>query len=268
MKTYIRDRLRCDSAYALNRAELEGSVPHRGIKGRFRELLIDSLLAPWLPPFVGCGTGLIVDGSESSYTSGQEDIILYDRSLSPPILASSGAPEGVFLSNSTLARVEVKSRLDATATEDFIRSSLEIAKLRVVTHRAPAAPFVGTLNMLFAFSSDLSANSSRTDAELIRLVDVMKTAGVDPLSGVVSALCVAGRGFWKINQKDGKRFWARLKTDNPLDFMVWFVACVSSSCFSLHAERTGRKIDAGLEGGIGHYLDSPYEAVNIEKKNA
>jgi hypothetical protein len=263
MKTYIRDRLRCDSAHVLARSEIEGSIPHRGVKGRFRELLVDSLLAPWLPPFVGCGTGLIVDGSESSYTSGQEDIILYDRSLSPPILASPDAPEGVFLSNSTLARVEVKSLLDATATKDFVRSSHEVANLRVVTHSDATNRFTGTLNMLFAFSSDVSANSSMTDFELVRLLNAMRTAEIDPLSGIVAAFCVAGRGFWKIILKDGKPFWARLKTDNPLDFMVWFVACVSSSCFSLHAQRTGRRIDVGLEGGIGHYLDSPYEIVSI-----
>jgi hypothetical protein len=262
MNTYLRDRLRCDCAHVLARAKSEESISHQGLKGRFRELLIDALLAPWLPPFVACGTGLVVDGSNSSYMSGQEDIILYDRALSPPILASSTAPEGVFLSNSALARIEVKSRIDANAAKDFVRSSLDVAKLRVVTHRSEVR-FTGTLNMLFAFSSDVPASPDKLDFELLRLVGALNSAGTDPLSRIVSTVCVANRGFWKINLQDGKRMWARLRTDDPLDYIVWFVACVSSSCFALHAARSGRSVEAGLEGRVGHYLDSPYDPVSI-----
>ena len=261
MNSYLVERLRSDAGHVLARAEVEEKVSHQGLKGRFRELLIDNLLAPWLPPYVACGTGLILGAGDSNYLSGQEDIVLYDRSLAPPILASTSAPEGVFLSNSVLARIEVKSRLTLEGVRGFIESSIRVAALRVTVHAA-GTQFVGTHNLLFAFHSDLAAaKEDDQDKELRRVLGEMSKAGLDPLNGIVDMICIADRGFWKLVEDKGRRTWGRLRLRDSRDTVVWFVACVSSTCFARHAERTGLDQGRGLAGGIGHYLDAPYEIV-------
>lgn len=72
-------------------------------------------------------------------------------------------------------------------------------------------------------------------------------------------LCVPGKGFWKLGTgKGGDRVWLRLDSPSANDHLVWFVGCVSNSCFLGHAKRQGRDPTLGLEGGIGNYLPSPY----------
>jgi hypothetical protein len=89
MDSYILNRLRADASHVLELAKQQGELQHQGIKGRFRELLINNLLAPWLPPYCECGTGMIIQGDGNVYRdSTQDDIIIYDRSITPPILVS------------------------------------------------------------------------------------------------------------------------------------------------------------------------------------
>jgi hypothetical protein len=130
MDDYILNRLRSDAAHIINLAEHESKLQHSGLKGRFRELLIDNILTPWLPPYISCGTGMIIAAENKLRQSTQDDIIIYDQSLVPPILASVRAPEGVFLFNSVLARIEVKSTLTRGYAKAFVSSSLEIAALK------------------------------------------------------------------------------------------------------------------------------------------
>jgi hypothetical protein len=266
MNSYLIERLRCDAGHVLARAEAEAKVTHKGLKGRFRELLIDNLLAPWLPPYVACGTGLIIGTGNTEYVSGQEDIVLYDRTLAPPILASHGAPEGVFLSNSAIGRIEVKSWLKAEGVRGFIESSKKIAELRVISPQP--IEYGKTLNLLFAFHSDhAEGDEAGKDFELRRVLGEMREAGLDPLSGLVSAICIADRGFWMLAQSllpqsKGKSVWARLTLRDRSDPLVWFVACVSNTCFASHAERSGRDPAAGLDNGISYYLDWPFEHVS------
>ena len=262
MNAYILNRLRCDSDYIQKRANLEKSLPHQGVKGRLRELLVESLLKPWLPPSIACGTGLILKGTDCSYFSNQEDIILFDRTLSPPILASFSASDGVFLTNSVIGRIEVKSCLNSRGVGQFLKSSLKIAKLKIVSYENSSA-VTGTLNFLFAFESDLSINSNDPDAELKRLISEMRKLNIDPLGGVISMLCVADRGFWKIINTQNGRAWGRFEGNDVSDYAAYFIACVSSTSFHCHAERTGLDITKGISGGIGHFLDSPYTEVRI-----
>src|ERR1019366_1568850 len=132
MNDYLLNRLRNDAEHTLAQARNEAQLQHQGLKGRFRELLIDNLLASWLPPYVLCGTGMIIAAENPIRQNTQDDIIIYDKSLAPPILASTNhAPEGVFLLNSVIARIEVKSTLTRSDIRTFVRSSKEIAALRL-----------------------------------------------------------------------------------------------------------------------------------------
>src|SRR6266550_513264 len=128
--SYILDRLRADAAHTIAVAECEDAIQHHGLRGRFREILIANLLAPWLPPFCKCATGMIIEAKNKSRRSTQDDILVIDPSLSPPVFASTDGPEGVFLLNSVLFRIEVKSRITRQGLSDFIDSSLEITNMQ------------------------------------------------------------------------------------------------------------------------------------------
>ena len=260
MDDYILERLRADAAHAIELARQEMAIQHKGLRGRFREILIENLLTPWLPPICQCGTGMIIEASNKLRQSTQDDVIVYDKSLAPPVLKSAGAPEGVFLYNSVLLRLEVKSTLSRRDIRDFVDASLEIAQMNVTVQRGCEKRFDGAYNMLVAYASDSKGDSK--DFELSRLIDVMTERNVDCLSGIASAICVVGEGFWKIGQTDaGARTWLRLDSSDPRDHLAWLVGLCSSSAFDAHARRLGRDPTQGLESGIGAYLPSPFHLV-------
>ena len=84
----------------------------------------------------------------------------------------------------------------------------------------------------------------------------MQEEGVDPLSGIVSVVCIPGRGLWKVANVPGpsKRIWQRLNHNDENSHIAWFVGCMSNSCYELHAQRQGRDPKSGLECGIGMYI--------------
>src|SRR5438105_2400807 len=96
MNSYIRGRLRVDAQHLVALSKNENLVQHPGLRGRLRELLIDHLLTPWLPPDARCGTGTVVDMQDRARESTQDDVIVFDRSIVPSVLALTGAQEGVF----------------------------------------------------------------------------------------------------------------------------------------------------------------------------
>ena len=262
MNDYILSRLRSDAEHIITLAEHESRLQHSGLKGRFRELLIDNILIPWLPPYVSCGSGMIIAAENKKRESTQDDIIIFDKALVPPIMASNHAPEGVFLFNSVLARVEVKSTLKREDVKDFVKSSLELAEMKFSVHPSCESSLDGPFNLLFAFASDAKGGAD-PDFEVKRLLEVMAECGDSPLSGKVSMLCIPGKGFWKLGiGSGGKRIWQRLDSTSASEHLAWFVGCVSNSCFIGHARRQGRDPTHGLESGIGNYLPHPFVEVN------
>ncbi len=265
MNNYILDKLRSDSLNLIHLSANEEKVKHTGLRGRFRELLIDNILTPWLPPYVLSATGTIIEAENSKRESTQDDIILVDKTLAPPVFASNNAKEGIFLYNSVLARVEVKSTVTRDYMKDFCSTSLEISKLRFTVGDSFLANYVGTFNLFFAFKSDSDINNKKENFELKRLVEVMQELGIDPLSGIVSMICIAGKGFWKLGVKPDNqtRTWQKLNSNEAVDHITWFVGCVSNSCFNAHMQRQGRDSSRSLEAGIGMYLDHPYTDIDI-----
>ena len=66
------------------RSTEEEEIVHQGLRGRFRELLVDTILAPWLPSYAACGTGMIVDDQDRSRESTQEDIVNFQQNFNGP----------------------------------------------------------------------------------------------------------------------------------------------------------------------------------------
>jgi hypothetical protein len=261
VENYILGRLKADAAHLLARADHASQLQHQGIKGRFRELLVNDMLRPWLPPYVSCGTGMVIAAENKVRQFTQDDIIVYDRSLVPPVLAADGyAQEGVFLYNSVLMRIEVKSTLTRNDIRTFVAASLEVGNLEVSVQSGTNGPFEGAYNLLFAYESDAQGKED-ADFQLRRVTEVMQEQGCDPLSGKISMICIPSHGFWKLGTSGGKRCWQRLVENTAEDRVSWFVGCVSNSCYQTHARRQGRDPTIGLEGGIGMYLTHPFEEV-------
>jgi hypothetical protein len=263
MKNYILERLRLDGLHLLNSSINEEKVKHHGLRGRFRELLIENILSPWLPPYVLCGTGTIIANNYIKRKFTQDDIILFDSSLTPPILASKNLREGVFLYNSVLARIEVKSTVKNKDLRKFCSSSLELSNMAYSVHSLNKKNFTAPFNLFFAYSSD--AKNNNKNFEIKRLKNAMNELGISPLSGLVSMICIPGKGFWKLGEKfDGTKTWQKLNSDRAEDHIAWFTGCISNSCFNAHLERQGRDPSQSLEGGIGMYLDHPFSDIDID----
>ncbi|MGO9963704.1 MAG: DUF6602 domain-containing protein [Acidimicrobiales bacterium] len=250
---YVLGRLRCDSRHVCDLALHEGQVGHAGVKGRFRELLLNNLLVPWLPASMGCGTGVIIDCKQEVIDAKQEDIIVFDSLLAPPILASPQSTHGVYLFDSVLCRIEVKSKLTKADLKSFVEASRKIARLKLTVKPGTVPEVYGALNMLVAYESEIAAGK-----ELSYLCEEMTKLGLDPGGGIVSAMCIADRGFWLLGEDDGHRRWQKLRVSDPGDPLSYFVGVVSHSCFDQRAKRQGVQ---PLGGGIGLYIDHPFEWV-------
>lgn len=196
---------------------------------------------------------MIVESRNKPRRSTQDDIIVIDTSLAPPVLASVSSPEGVFHFNSVLFRIEVKSTLTRAGISDFVDASLEAAKMQFDRQQDCKTNFTHPYNILVAFKSDSS--SDEWDYELRRLRQVLREKNTSELKGFISALCVAEKGLWLLKSfREGERGWYRLDSDVSEDRLVWLVANASNTAYRAHAERQGRNPADGLEVGIGTLL--------------
>lgn len=250
---YILERLRSDSGHVAELARIDGEIGHPGVKGRFRELLLNNLLMPWLPSGVACGTGLIIDHRQEIADAGQEDIIVFDPFLAPSVFASPNSDHGVYFFDSVLCRIEVKSKLRKDDLAKFVASSSQLARLQLAGREDAARQVFGALNMLVAFSSEIADGS-----ELRCLREAMTGKELDPVSGIVSSLCVADRGFWLLGRHESGLRWKTLRLESPHDPLAYFAGVTSNTCFDQRAARQGLK---PVGGGIGMYLEHPFDFV-------
>jgi hypothetical protein len=110
---------------AVARAQACSTVGHNGLKGTLREIVVADLLRPLLPADVGIGTGQII--AHNGRTSRQHDVIIYDRSILPPILFDGGT--GLFPVESVAYAIEIKSTLNAGELQSAHDAALELAEL-------------------------------------------------------------------------------------------------------------------------------------------
>ena len=249
------NRLREDCRHTCALASVDGTIGHPCIKGGFLELLLNNLLIPWLPAAVGCGTGMIVDHEQRVMEASQDDIILFDQYLAPAMLASTNSTHGVYFFDNVLCRVEVKSALTKADLRLFVRKSKAVSELKLSARPGRDEPVFGAINTLAAFDTEVA-----TGKELDYLREALVAEGVDPVGGVASMMCIARRGFWLLGEADdGTRRWKQLRAATPDDPLAYFVGVTSNTCFAQRAARLGIQ---PLGGGIGLYLDSPYDFVD------
>lgn len=231
----------------------EGAIGHPGVKGRFRELFLSNLLTPWLPASINCGTGLIIDHRQRVVDAGQEDIIVFDPLLGPAIFASAQAGDGIYLFDSTLCRIEVKSNVTKADLEDFAKTSRVVSAMELAVGPGEHPSVFGALNLLLGFTSEIAVGK-----EIEFLSEAVARQGALPESGIISGLCIADRGLWTLGETDGMRHWKELVIAHPGDPLAFFVGFVSNSVFAQRAARLGLK---PLGGGVGLYIGHPFKGV-------
>jgi hypothetical protein len=225
-------------AAAIGAARATSEITHAGVKGAIREVLIRDLFRPLLPTDVGVGTGQIA--TSTGELSPQQDVIIYNRRILPPVLFEENV--GIFPVESVLAIVEVKTTL--TATE--LRSSYENAKViqqfpyisgdrstvNVESHSVKKA-----ISTIFALSSDLAVGGK---SELERLKDLY--VGNDP---PIRAICVSGRGYWFYTTE-----WCFIPSDDQHQETMSFIVGLIDTFFAVGLTRQ-------QPGLVSYLMDNP-----------
>ena len=264
---YVLERLRADARHVIDLANVESAIGHGGVKGRHRELLLDHLLRPWLPFGVQCGTGIIIDREQPVARSGQDDIVVYDPLIIPPVLAAGSQGDGVFLFDGVYFRIEVKSRLRRSDVTAFVESSLRVSEMRRTTHsREHADRFVtAPISALVGFTSDL-----RIGSEIQTLFRALSLRGVPIDRGIISMMCIADRGFWNFgpdnagpsndaSERSSSRWFKLDPITDSGDPLAYFIGNLSHTTFLERVRRLGLTPASG--GGVGMYLPNRFKPV-------
>lgn len=203
---------------------------------------------------------MIVDVENRARDATQEDVVVFDRSLVPPVIAHAGTHEGVFPLDGVLMRIEVKSTLNATGVRQAVAAASEIFKMKFSgpPNRVSMLP----TSAIFAFGSDLTGEPRGELERLLRIVrelDLHFRAPCQDVPGPIGALCVVGRGSWLYgSDAGGNATWKEAVLRNPHDEIISFLGTASNSCFATHADREGREqTNRGAGGGIGQFIFGP-----------
>ena len=124
MNNIYRDLILARIHAGIAAAEAVQNMKHKGLKGQLREIVIRDILRPLLPSDIGVGTGEII--SYDNKQSREQDIVIFDKRILPPILAEQ--VHGIFPIESVLYTIEVKSILTANEIKKSHRSASEVPR--------------------------------------------------------------------------------------------------------------------------------------------
>ena len=119
MNTVYREIIRARAEAAIGAARAVTGIGHTGLKGQLREIVIRDLLRPLFPSDIGLGTGVIITAANQQ--SQEQDVVVFDKSIVPPILLEGAT--GLFPIESVIYGIEIKSKLTATELKSSIDSA-------------------------------------------------------------------------------------------------------------------------------------------------
>jgi hypothetical protein len=186
-------------AAAIADACAAAAVPHNGVRGQVREILIRELFRSLLPADVSVGHGHIVSAVEDK-VSAEQDVVSYDRRLVPPVLYEGSL--GMFPLECTLAAIEVTSQLTLGELRDADAKAAILFEFKyqsgVSAVRLPpgGVPVDRVFSAVFALDTDLS-ESGKTEMERYESLPSRHAEAL-------RAICVVGRGYWFRSQDTGK----------------------------------------------------------------
>lgn len=223
---------------AIHSARAASNLTHQGVKGTVLEILVRDLFRPLLPSDVGVGTGQILECATGRLSS-QVDVVLYDKSILPPILFDEA--NGIFPVEAVLYAIEVKT----TLTRRDMQTAHENAKALESFSYLPsgsseernASPALERArNVVFALKSDL-ADKGKHEAQ--RYKEIYR----DEPTYIV-AICVAGREYWY--RQDAA--WINFVGNGEFDEVLAFIAGVTNTYRSVAQSRGSPP--------LGHYIAS------------
>jgi len=141
---------------AIDFEEISSQIQHRGVKGDVREDILKEFLKKYLPEKYGIAKGLVIDvnGKQSK----QQDILIYDKSITPVFFLSQS--ETILPIESVLSIIEVKSVLNKKqlieALEN-IKSVKELEKNYLNKKSTNIYPF----GFIFCYTSSIQLDDIR-----------------------------------------------------------------------------------------------------------
>jgi len=249
-KNQYQTFLRAKIIGAITDARAASNLTHNGVKGTVLEILISKLFKPLLPSDIGVGTGQIIEQYNGKLST-QMDIVLYDKSIVPPILFDENT--GIFPIEAVLYTIEVKTKLNATE----LSIAHDSAKLLSEFQYLPGLKNIDgsdkhhsiekVRSVIFALDSDLSGNNL-TEAE--RYEKVYKDKNESPH---IRAICIAGREYCY----DNGEYWVTFNSIDDFDEILGFIGGVTNTYKNVAASR-----HLPL---LGHYI-IPEVGVNVGPK--
>jgi len=229
-KTY-RNLILAKIKSVVEHAKAVGGIGNPALKGQLRESLIRDLFRPLLPADIGVGTGEIITSYDKK--SKEQDIVIFDKQILPPILLEE--KKGIFPVESVLYTIEVKSVLNSSELKKSHASALELFDFKYLTglHAwgKPVPTDIDRLNStLFAFSSDLKSNKNE---EIKRYNKIRKDD-----YPALKAICVLNKGYWY--WKDNKE-WDTFQYDYPYHEVVSFISGIMNSYYLIRETRRNPK---------------------------
>lgn len=210
---------------ALCRARNASEIDHAGLRGRAREIFLQDMLKPVLPPYVEIGGGKLVDSEGNQ--SAETDAVIYSRQTLPPLLFDVGF--GLYPVEAAIYAIEVKSRLTATELSSTIKKFSRLQNLVYLPSstndrfESVGPNAVPVIPCLFAFDTDMSCGGKD---ELERYRELDPNSEVKP---VIPVFCVAGRGYWWFKSNEPAKKWIKHLPTHNNEEVLEFIGGVANT---------------------------------------
>jgi len=191
MNTHYTRLIDSQITLALSRAEDAKEYAHQGLRGRAREIFLRDLLRPFLNPNFDTCTGVVVDSEGRQ--SNQIDIIIYDKRLLPPILLT--AEEGIVPCESTLATIEIKSKLTAEELRKSVVNARSVKALRPQFYEADPTTIAKSSIICCVFAYKSARKPENEPKTLQRYARLENKGSTQVVHIPISACCVGDNVF-------------------------------------------------------------------------
>jgi hypothetical protein len=232
----VIDLVRAKFANLKKFSEALSGVDHKVLRGRFREILIEELLASYLPSTVELLTGTILGANGEVRTArNEDDVVIFDNTWAPLLLRSRGR-DAIMPITGVRAHIEVKSNVTVDDIRGAIAAADELSRMAIK---------VAPIGLLFAFDTTIGTSHHIPDLLMKAVNDLgsvpIKNGSTCPIQGV----CIMGRGSWYLQpgSPDNKGSgWYKVEANEDRELLA-FISIRSNSIF-------------GNERGLGtHVLD-------------
>jgi hypothetical protein len=182
------------------------------------------------PADIGLGTGEIITANNER--SRQQDVVVFDKSIVPPVLLEGTT--GVFPIESVLYTIEIKTLLTGAELKSSFDSAGQLGSLKYLPgdYEVDGQPIYtqmigshmqGVIGNILAFDSDLSGSGK---TEIQRLDEIWGRSTEKP---PIQMICVVGRGCWAWKDFGETPEWYTFPTSYPLEEVIFFISVMMNS---------------------------------------